>query len=778
MAHNSFVSSDPEKEFLPDNDKISIYEQSAAERDAAERNYDRYFHVRGRGHLDYIREANRCDQFYRGEQWTAADRAALESEGRPAMTVNMILTAINSVKGEYSNKRADFKFKPKRDGATVQQAIILNKVIMHEMDDIGYDDIEGDMFLDGLITDRGYLDVRMSTEDNIAGEIDVALRDPRSVIPDPDASGYDPKTWRDVITTEFMSLEEIGVKWGPEKAKLVRMNVDTIGRFEVDSVEFTEDTTFGEELGLDIGADNGAYYGTHDTAERSTVANIRIIDRQFWQVGTFKYFVNPEVQDSVAVPVNWTEEKAMAHAQQHGLEIVEKSEKRVRWTVSADRTLLFDDWSPYATFTIVPFFPYFRRGHPIGMVRNLLSSQEILNKTTSQMLHVTNTTANSGWVVEAGALTNMTADDLANKGSKSGVVIEVNPGKLGSIDKIRPNPVPTGIDAIANNAMGSIYEISGVNRSMMGQDGPAVAGVAIQERKNSALVQLQPVFDNLSRSRRMVGRKLIEMIQNFYTDERVFMISDYKNANADPEEVSVNQQVPDEEMLAQIEEKIASLPPEQQQEAMLQVQEKFQQQGPPMTIVNDLTLGKYGVVVASTPARDVYNEGQFAEALSLRQAGVEIPDYRILGFSNLDNKEEIAEESKQMAGLAPPTEEQQQMQQMQEEIHMQMIQLQLENQAATTELTQAQTQLAQAKAMEAADTPALEREKLELEATITAIEQATRERVNRVKEMSAQMKSIAANRNKLEVEGQRIVGNMANTALSNKNQPTKSKSEK
>ena len=749
MAHDSKVASDPKKPILSENDLIDagMSEQSPADRDLAQRNYNRYYYAYSRGHREYVDSADVCDQFYRGEQWDTKDRKALEKEGRPAMTVNMILSAINSVKGEYSNKRADFKFKPKRDGATTQQATVLNKVIMHECDDADYDDQEGDMFMDGLITDRGYLDIRMSTENNPGGEIEIELRDPRSVIPDPDASNYDPKKWRDVITTEFISLEDIAMRYGEKKAREVRMNIDTFGRFSTDTVDYFEDTTFGDDIGQEVGASGGFFYGDGETPEEHRlIKSVRIIDRQYWQVGEFKHFFNAVANDSTPVPLTWDEEKIMMHAQQFGLEVITKRQKRVRWTVSADKTMLHDDWSPYSNFTIIPYFPYFRRGHPIGMVKNLLNPQEILNKTTSQTLHVVNTTANSGWIVGAGALSNMTADDLAATGSKTGLVIETAPGRSAEIQKIQPNQMPSGLDGIGVRAAQSIYEISGVNRSMMGTDGQSTAGIAIQERKQSGLVQLQPVFDNLARTRRMVGRKLLELVQTFYTDERVFMIADYTQPHADLEEVPVNQQVPNETG--------------------------------GFSIVNDLSLGKYGMFIGSMPAKDVYSEVQFAEALSLREAGIAVPDYRIISYSNLDQKEEMAEESKQMQGLAAPTEEEMQMQQMQQEVQMQMIQIDLEDKIATVGLKDAQADLAQAKAMEAADKPGLEREKLELEATITSIEQATRERVNRLKELSGQMSSMANNRAKLEIEKRKILGNMATTAMASKTKPTKTTEKK
>lgn len=68
---------------------------------------------------------------------------------------------------------------------------------------------ETEVFCDGMIQQRGYFDVRMDFEDSEYGELRVNVDDPMDVIPDPDASGYDPKTWSDVLWLRWLTLDEI-----------------------------------------------------------------------------------------------------------------------------------------------------------------------------------------------------------------------------------------------------------------------------------------------------------------------------------------------------------------------------------------------------------------------------------------------------------------------------------------------------------------------------------------------------------------------------------------
>lgn len=63
---------------------------------------------------------------------------------------------------------------------------------------------------------------------------------------------------------------------------------------------------------------------------------------------------------------------------------------------------------------------------------------------------------------------------------------------------------------------------------------------------------------------------------------------------------------------------------------------------PEGTIVNDLTLGEYSVVITNQPDRDTFEETQYDQALSMRtEAGIQIPDRFIIQSSKLKDKAEI-----------------------------------------------------------------------------------------------------------------------------------------
>ena len=171
--------------------------------------WSRYERARDNGHLEYVYMAQKCDDYYQGQQWDSDDEAALEAEGRPALTINTILPTVNTILGEQSTRRADIQFKPRRGGEE-EVANTLTKLYMQIADNNKLDWVEQQVFSDGLIMDgRGFFDVRIDFSDHVEGEVRITAKDPLDILIDPDAKDADPKTWNEVFETKWMTLDEI-----------------------------------------------------------------------------------------------------------------------------------------------------------------------------------------------------------------------------------------------------------------------------------------------------------------------------------------------------------------------------------------------------------------------------------------------------------------------------------------------------------------------------------------------------------------------------------------
>ncbi len=573
-------------------------------------NWDRYEYGRQRGHIEYCEQSKKCENFYLGGglQWSPDDIAELS--GRPAIELNHIMPMVNGAIGHQIHNRMDISFMPRGGNLSDQDnSTLFSKVTKSIIDRERIHWKETQIYGDGMIQQRGFLDIRMDYNSNVFGDAKVTVLDPLDVQPDPDAKSYEPAGWSDVIVTRWMTLDEIEDLYG----KAARDAAEAAGDDDQDH----GDETSTEQRNKFASSGTGVWTAVFGT---SRVRRIRIIDRQRWVLKSSLVAVYPTGEIRVAEGLS---PQRLAAMRQYGCYFMQKRVRRVQWTVSTRTVLLFDKLSPYDRFTVVPYFPYFRRGKTRGMVDNAISPQEMVNKHASQFTHIINTTANSGYKVEQNSLTNMDTDDLENDGAKTGLVLEYAKGSTPP-EKILPNPIPPGIDRVIERGVMEMKEISGMSDAMQGLNGPEVSGIAIQSKQFAGQQQLEVPLDNLKMTRHMVAEFLLYLIQNFYDSYRVFRITEQDPRTGKKVTVDYPVNVYDA-----------------------------------MTggYMNDLSVGEYDVVVADQPTSVTFENGQFQQALELRKSNVDIPDHVVVKHSNLADKAEILEQMQEQQGKPDPLTE-------------------------------------------------------------------------------------------------------------------------
>jgi hypothetical protein len=125
--------------------------------------------------------------------------------------------------------------------------------------------------------------------------------------------------------------------------------------------------------------------------------------------------------------------------------------------------------------------------------------------------------------------------------------------------------------------------ISGINEAALGEMDKVQSGRALEARQRQAVISIQMYMDNFTRSKKLLGSKRLEIIQNHYTEERLYRVIG-----------------------------------EDSKMSMLMLN---QTQTDPATgikrIVNDVTIGKYVATVDETPLSATFANAQFEEMLTL-----------------------------------------------------------------------------------------------------------------------------------------------------------------
>jgi hypothetical protein len=177
---------------------------------------------------------------------------------------------------------------------------------------------------------------------------------------------------------------------------------------------------------------------------------------------------------------------------------------------------------------------------------------------------------------------------------------------INNADKIQPNQVPTGLDRLSFKSEEYIKSISGVTDYRTGNAREDVSAKALAKNQAATSANTAKVMDNLVRTDYLLSRAILDLVPEYYGEERTVQIVTDRMTNA-TETVQVNQ---------------------------------VQEDG---TIANDLTVGEYDIVVTTQPERDTFEDSQFDHAVQLRELGVQIPDKYLIKSSRLRDKGEIVQ---------------------------------------------------------------------------------------------------------------------------------------
>lgn len=584
-------------------------------RDVARDVFWRYLEVYGRGHDCYIQRATRLEEYYLGGgglpgmqgHWRHADRAAIECEGRPAREINTILPTVNAAAGYQINNRVDIAYLPRGRGADEQTAKVASKVIRHALDLTMYRYAETDVFLDGLIQQRGYLDMRMDYNTTTKGNICVTDLDPVDVLPDPDAKSYNPDGWSDVQITRFLTARDIEGIYSKEAADAV-----------VENSKGYCDMNFGDTeiqrrgFGMPSSYANG--WGWY--ADRAEERRYRVIDRQSHEYANTLVAMYPTGDFR---NVEGYEPNKLAWLIDQGVQVLKRRIRRVRWEVCAPEVCFHNELSPYDHFTVIPYFPYFRRGKTIGMIDNMVSPSDMLNKFVSQYEHAVNTAANSGWQGEANSLSNMPDSEFIERGAENGLVLLRKPGTA-PFQKIEPGQVPNGIDKMIQWSHDHLNIVSGVDKNLREPEKNDLSGVAVKALQYASQQKLAIALDNLSRTRHMVADRALGLAQRFMGDERVLRITEIDKYGVERQkELPINVRMEDG------------------------------------SIFNDLTIGEYDMVITEKPAAVTFDSSEFEQMKAMRgEMGIAIPDATVVRASTLSDKSDIAEAMQEQEGQVDP----------------------------------------------------------------------------------------------------------------------------
>jgi hypothetical protein len=316
-------------------------------------------------------------------------------------------------------------------------------------------------------------------------------------------------------------------------------------------------------------------------------------------------------------------------------------------------------------YPLIRFSPHFMDGECMGIVRNLISPQQEENKRRSQALHLINSAANSGWLMDEKALSPDQYTRLEHMGSRPGILIEKKPGAF--LERIEPAQLSIGHIQLAQMAGKDIKEISGVNQERLGYEsksGTSGRALALQQRQGAQVTA--PIMERWDYTLRLVGDLVVCLVAqaDIYTDEEIkSIVGRDERLSAEIEEEAQKQVMssglpePGEQPPPPGPE-LAQLAPDDQQavvSAFQQAQADWQRKAVLwqqaiakagdlilMKQIRDARTGRYGVKVSESAASPTTRLAHFQELMEVAKLfpGA-IDPAAIIKASDIANKDEI-----------------------------------------------------------------------------------------------------------------------------------------
>ena len=601
----------------------------------ARRNLALYNAAMTSGGEDYHEQAFLNERYYSGQHWTVEEEAALGD--RPALTMNKVFKMVNTIRGLYSGSTYSIRAEPREIDNDSQRTVSLNAAIDFVLDKIKYKRLENSAFDDGIIQNRGYIDLDIGFDDNFLGSITGESIDPLDILPEPGAKTYDPEGWAYYLKLGWATLSTIEQSYGAKARELVK---NAMGAAQCD-------------WGTDgRGAPRKKFAGPNDYrtytemyydagTEKDPDWRIRIIELNEKVLETRWVLVDPITGDTEKLPVGTTKAAAEMRANEEQYDLARKQIPTVRQVITAgDNVTLYEGVHSRPFYTLTPFFPFFRRGVTPGYIDQIISPNDMLNKTLSQGVHTVSATAQAGWLAEEGSMVNIDDEDLEEVGAQVGLNIIYKRGRP-KPEKIQPNGVPSGLDHLTTIANEMIDNISGFHDIDVAQlnSEPAVR-LALKQ----AALPFVAISESLTQTREIIGKKVIWYLQNYYKEPRRLKIKGTDKETG------------------------------QQTEEILDIN---------VSEDTDITQGYYDVQVESVPGYEADEDTSFSQLVVMKkEMGMAVPDNMIIKHSSVPEKDELAVA---VAEASQPSPEEQALQQRQMQLELDQKQADLEKQRADTD---------------------------------------------------------------------------------------------
>ena len=449
---------------------------------------------------DFITNATTDFEFREGIQWTNDEIATLKDRGQPQTVENEIHPIIERVKGQYKQQKTRIIYKGRNVGKDDDSSNTLSSIALFVQQQTGYEFEEGEMFEDGIISGFGVLEAYVDFDKDMTSKINLKAENCLNIFPDPNSKKYD---WNEdaefICRAKWVSYNKANQIY-PEKSSEIEAYINA------NPVE-----------------NNSQVMERNNLVDHRT-KKIRIVE-VWYKVWEKRRVAISTMYGAIDVTDAKKSELKRFKVEDPEVKYQDSIEAKIRVGVFIGDSLIEDKESPYehGLFPFIPYFVYRRKnGEPYSVVRLLKDPNMEINKRRSKALHLLNTNQS---IFEEGAVHD--EDELRTEMSKPDGIIKYRKGYQFEIRK-NIDLADSQIN-LQMESKSSINRISGIGEDSLNRPSQVRSGVGIQRKQMQTDIIVSPIYDNLRRTRLIIGKHIHALVKQFFTEEKVFSILDDMN---------------------------------------------------------------------------------------------------------------------------------------------------------------------------------------------------------------------------------------------------------
>ena len=559
---------------------------------------------------DWRAESWRDCEMFDGEQWSDAMLRKAIDAGIEPLTINQIFPTLSLVIGSQALNKQDViaKARTHKDGELAQ---IMTEGIKYVMDQSGGEFKISEQFKSQVTAGFGCLSVGYDNDPRNE-IIKIGARDWKEIWWDPYASPWmDINECRYVFHSKWVDLHNIFPMFPDKKAEINEAFQSSVNY--IDSRNSMTDEATEVEWKKRIGS------GGWLDATRKRCRPVEM----WYTVNEPAFFLRYPDGSIEEMPEN---QPIMIQFQkiQQSVEVIQAIVKRMRVCTFLGDMVLEESRTPYAhdDFPFIPFVGYLDRfNNPYGVPRQIRDMQIEVNKRRSMALRLLNARR---VIMETDAVEESNKQAIYEEANKPDGFLMVRSGAMEKIKIVEQAQLAPSQMSMMNSSEQEIQRVSGVNADMssMGHRASEAVGV-VENRTNQGVTITAPLFENMRRSIQRLGEQIVAAIQHKWTGEKVLRITDRMSGA----------------------------------ERFVEINKKYETQYGMYEVKNDVTQGKYDVVIAEIPIADTMREQSMNLLVEwTKKSTPEMVPHILsaaLELSNIPNKDRLLAKIKPLLGISP-----------------------------------------------------------------------------------------------------------------------------